>query len=299
MSPNGRNMRVTHCERFATVSPTAGTFEISKFSVNPGLANVFPWCCDVANRFDKYKFRSLSFRYVPQASAAAGTVCLAFDFDPNDPAPASMAEATTFHDYVMTSIWQEATMKPDLPNGDQLPQKNTRPGVPGVEFDMINYDVGNLYLITEGAAAGVIGYLEVTYVLDLFVHQVQSGVGGAADATADLGNGALFGTNFTPSNGSNLPGVATDAATFTFTQPFAGLVAVHLVGTTIAGVIVQIGTAVVTPLYAVTDAAQENTTTVFAVQASTGQTLSYTCMAAAHASAEHFFAPASYAALCG
>ena len=80
MGARGRSMRLSHVERFATVSPTSSVFAVTSYSLNPGLASIFPWLSDVANRFEKYKFSKISFRYVPQSAALAGLVTLAFDF---------------------------------------------------------------------------------------------------------------------------------------------------------------------------------------------------------------------------
>jgi hypothetical protein len=224
-------MRVVHTERFASVITTGTAVEVTSYQINPGLPSVFPWLADVANRYEKYKFASMSFRYIPQSAALAGTVTCAFDFDPNDDAPTVMAEATTYHDYVSTSIWQEARLMLDLANGDRMPEKNTRPGLPGADLDLNMYDVGVLHVLTEGAAAATIGYLEVTYVVDLFIHQVQGGVGGGSVSVAGgLDNTHLVGTDFTPAAHANLPVRVSAAGVFTFVQPFEGLVSFSLAG---------------------------------------------------------------------
>jgi len=199
---------------------------------------MFPWMCDVANRFEKYKFSRVCFRYVPQSAAVAGTVTLAFDFDPNDDAPIDMSEATTFHDYVSTSIWQSATLQLDLTNGDRLPQKNTRPGLPSGDVDLNVYDVGRLHVMTEGAIAATIGYIEVLYDVDLFIHQIQPGVGGAISASAGLAAGSLIGTNAAADPQAILPFVMTSASTLTFTQPWEGLVGFKLTGTAFSDIFV-------------------------------------------------------------
>jgi hypothetical protein len=195
---------------------------------------MFPWCCDVANRFEKYKFKKLSFRYVPQCQTAAGNVTLAFDFDPEDAPPSTMDQATTYHDFVSTSIWQGVAMSPDLANGDRLPQKNTRAGLPAANANLNLYDVGVLYVLTEGAAAGTVGYVEVVYTVELYVHQTALGVGGTATATTGLDATHLVGTNMTQDAEAILPGEFTDSQTFTFTQPFEGIVTNYYEGTGMA-----------------------------------------------------------------
>jgi len=298
MRSSGRNMVITHCERFATVAPTGVGFEIAKYAVNPGLGAVFPWMCDVANRFDKYKFRSVKFRYIPQAAANAGTVALAFDFDPNDDAPASMSEATTFHDYVMSSIWQGVDLNLDLQNGDKLPQKNTRPGLPGADLDLNMYDVGNLYVMTEGAAAGMVGYIEVIYNVELYIHQVQAGVGGKISATAGLATDALFGTDSVADVDAVIPGSVTAANTFTFDGPFEGMIALNLAGTVFAGTaITNTGTATFGNIGGRFPTAATSWFGFGRVKAATGQTLILTVAAATVTASSCYFSRGAYKSL--
>jgi hypothetical protein len=295
MSSNGRGMRITHCERFHTLITTTTALEVRSFELNPGLGAICPWLADVANRFDKYKFRSVKFRYVPQASTLAGTVCMAFDFDPNDDTPVTMSEATTYHDYAMTSIWQNIDLQLDLANGDMLPQKNTRPGLPGVELDLNMYDVGTLHVLTEGAAAGTLGYIEVIYTVDLYVHQTQNGVGGSVVATTGLAAGSLFGTNSVANVKSNLPGSATSANTFTFAAPFEGLIVVKLLGTVFAAeTLVQTGTATYNLIGAKYPTAATSWVGYAAVRAEVGQTLILTCNATTVTSSTVSFARGAY-----
>lgn len=291
-------MTVSHCERFYTVSAASTALAVVPFDVNPGLGSVFPWLSDVANRFDKYKFTSVKFRYVPQAAAQAGTVTLAFDFDPNDDAPSTMSEAATYHDYVMTSIWNTADLSLDLGNGDKLPQKNTRPGMPGADLDLNMYDVGKLYLLTEGAAAGVLGYLEVIYTVNLFVHQVQAGVGGKMVATAGLTPTALFGTDVVPDASAHLPGYASAAGTFTFTQPFEGVMIHFLTGTVFNALgCTNTGTATYTGLGGRYPTAATTFYGAGRVRAEVGQTLILAYTSTTVTAAEHWFARAPYASL--
>jgi len=298
----GRNMTVTHCERFYTVVTTGTAFACNTFPLNPGLTAVFPWLAQVANRYEKFKFRSLVFRYVPQSAALAGTVSLAFDFDPNDDPPASMQEANTYHDYVTTSLWAAANLKVDLQNGDRLPQKNTRPGLPGADIDLNVYDVGQLHVMTEGAAAATLGYVEVLYTVDLFIHQTQSGVGGRVAASAGLDATHLYGSDSTADADAYIPGTATATNVFTFTQPFEGVVSYLITGgaglaADFAPVIAGGGVAAV--LQQTVNAGTTAVVGFYRVRAFTGNTLTSTVTAALGVTNTYFYfssgAYASYA----
>lgn len=230
ISSRGRTMVISHRERFASVKPTGSAFEVSSHFVNPGLCGIFPWMSDVANRFEKYKFSKLAFRYVPQCDTQAGLVTLAFDFDPIDDAPDTMAQAATYSDHASSSIWHEVTMQVDLAAGDRLPQKNVRAGnIASVDLNM--YDVGQLHICTEGAKAETVGYVEVEYTVNLFLHQTSGGVGGKAVATAGLDSTNLVGTDFTIDPHAFLPVVPKSASELIFTQPFEGLAYINVSGT--------------------------------------------------------------------
>lgn len=291
-------MRITHCERFGSVVATGAALEVHSYPVNPGVSSVFPWLADVANRFEKYKFSSIRFRYVPQSAALAGLVTMAFDFDPNDDPPLTMSQATTYHDYVSTSIWQDAVLQLDLANGDRLPQKNTRPGLPGVDLDLNVYDVGNLHVLTEGSAGGVLGYLEVIYTVDLFIHQIQSTVSGKGTATTGLASATLVGTNFAPDPHAYLPVQVLDAATFKFVQPFEGLITLFVVGAGLSGTyLASVGsTCTVTPLNSAQfNAGNTNWLAQAAVRAAPGDKLVCSNAATSVSSVTWRFARGAYA----
>lgn len=292
-------MTVTHVERFSPVTTTATTFEISSYNLNPGLAAMFPWLCDVANRYEKYKFRNVSFRYISNSPAVAGTVTLAFDFDPNDDAPSTMDEATTYHDYISASVWaQNVRLNIDLANGDRLPQKDTRPGLPGSDIDLNVYDVGRLHVMTQGAAASTIGYLEIAYTVDLFIHQVQSGVGGLGTSTTGLDATHLVGTDFTADDQAFLPVTATGTNTLTFHQPFEGITLIVITGVDIQAINSITGTATYDQLESSLVGAATEMTVAYRIRAINGQTLAFGLAGATSiSSVRWYFARAGYNSL--
>lgn len=291
---NGRNITIVHTERFASVVTTTTNLEVHSYSLNPGMAAMFPWLSDVANRFDKYKFRNVHFNYVPSSPALSGIVSMAFDFDPNDDPPATMEDANTYHDYVTTSIWAAANLKLDLVNGDRLPQKDTRPGLPGADLDLNMYDVGNLHVLTQGAAAATIGYIEVSYTVELFIHQIQSGIGGSSYAATGLDATHLVGSDMVYNPQSFLPVVVSSTSTFTYTQPFEGLISVSVGGTGLGNDITIPGAAV---LARTVNAATTDVVATFHARRNTGDTMIPTITATTVTDIWYFFARAGYNAL--
>jgi hypothetical protein len=289
-------MTITHSERFASVIPTGTGLEVSSYYLNPGLSSICPWLASVANRFEKYKFRSCEFRYVPQAAANAGTVTMAFDFDPADDPPVTQEQACQFHDYVTTSIWAGAALRIDLANGDKLPQKLTRPGLPGGDIDLSTYDVGRLHVLTIGAAAGTVGYLEVTYVVDLFVHQVQAGVGGGVTGSGTLDATHLVGATFTADNESFLPVAKTSTSVMTATQPFEGVISFMIVGTGLTANFAPVvsATGAGAAVHQIVNAATDTVEGWCRVRLNTGTTLTPTITCTTVTSVTYVFSSATY-----
>jgi hypothetical protein len=206
--------------------------------LNPGVAAIFPWLSSVAQRYEKYRFRSLSFDYHTRAATSqVGTVGMVFDFDAQDPAPTSQMMALTYHDKVADSPWKDMCLRTDLAQGDRMPVRYTRAGQPSGSFDLKTFDLGNLHIFTDGVAASTnLGLLEVNYSVDLFTPQIQDPVGGYVYNNAGLDATHLIGTvsSFVPDAQALLPGVASATNTFTFNQAFDGLLAYNIQGTVLS-----------------------------------------------------------------
>jgi hypothetical protein len=184
------------------------------------VASVFPWLSQVASRYETYKFRSIAFHYHSRAATSqVGTVGLAFDFDAQDPAPASQMTALAYHDRVADAVWKEQSLVLDLSQGDRLPTRYTRVGLPTTPYDLKTYDLGNLHVFTDGVAASVnLGLLEVVYSIDLFTPQIQDPVGGLTTSTTALDATHLFGTDFTPDSQAIMPFTVTSSGVIPLTR---------------------------------------------------------------------------------
>lgn len=238
MSGGGRSMSISHTERLGLLTSSSTSFNTIEFEINPAITT-FPWLCAVASRFEKYKFRKLNFIFTPILPATStGSVTLAFDFDANDTAPIDNINACSYHDYSAGSIWSPLTLRTDLRVGDRMPEKLTRIGAPA-SADYFNYDVGTLYACIEGII-GNVGYLNVEYTVDLFIHQTESIVGGEISNTVtELAYVNLYQwtDQYAPVKASpkvQLPGIFEGSGVnrkFVFTQPFEGEYFFETVGT--------------------------------------------------------------------
>jgi len=189
----------------------------------------------IAQRYETYRFRRIEFGYDARcATSQVGTVGLVFDFDALDPAPVSQMDALSYHDKAADVPWKEQCVRLDLAQGDRLPSRYTRVGVPAGSYDIKTYDVGRLHVFTDGVGAvSNLGLLRVDYEVDLFTPQIQDPMGGSFYSTAGLTAAKLFGTNAVVTAGSNLPGSIVDGS-FVFDQTFEGLVYLGVSGVDLA-----------------------------------------------------------------
>jgi hypothetical protein len=200
---------------------------------------MFPWLSQVAQRYETYKFRKLLFEYHTRAATSqVGTVGLVFDFDAEDPAPASQMEALSYHDKCADSPWKDDCVVLDLAQGDRLPIRYTRAGTPTGNYDIKTYDVGNLHVFTDGVASSTnLGLLEVKYVVDLYTPQIQDPAGGFFYGSTGCDATHLFGTNFFSSADAQAIGVGSIDSTgqlFTFNQTWQGLIGIVVAGTVLS-----------------------------------------------------------------
>jgi hypothetical protein len=148
-------------------------FTATGYRINPGLAATFPWLSVVANQWQQYRFHSLSFRFVTRTSTShAGSVVIAPEYDPNQAAPETEAEATNRQDAVENVCWvsSECVLDPAamFPYG---PRKAVRSAMSA--GGLSNYDAGTIYFCSTGEPdATAIGKIWVDYDCELFVPQV-------------------------------------------------------------------------------------------------------------------------------
>lgn len=84
------SIRIKHREYLNDIitHPTANTFQVINYSVNPGLTNVFPWLSQIAPSYQTYRwhglvveFKSTSGDALNSTNTALGTVIMATDYN--------------------------------------------------------------------------------------------------------------------------------------------------------------------------------------------------------------------------
>lgn len=149
-------------------------FTATSSSINPGQESMFPWLCKLANNYESYKFRSLSFEYETcTATSVAGTVMVAVDYDAADSKPATKQVMLGYHNAVRSAAWNRATLSCDKADLQKNGQKFTRLNPLTANLDIKTYDVGNLIVATAGFAGdGLAGELYVSYEVELHTPQI-------------------------------------------------------------------------------------------------------------------------------
>jgi len=157
---------------------------VKSFSVNPGQVETFPLLSQIAKLYEKYRFRSLKFRYEPMVSQYAtggqtGLVILQHDTDASDAPPTTLVEVNN-SDIRDQKIGYQGFSLPIPRKALEASLDNwhfVRPGgLPG-SSDIKTYDVGNLNVVTyNNGTTAALGLLYVDYIVDLDVRVNENSV---------------------------------------------------------------------------------------------------------------------------
>jgi hypothetical protein len=147
-------------------------FTARQYDINPGLPTSFPWLSTIAANWQQYRFHKLHYRFVTRTSTATvGSVILSPDYNPNEPAPTTEAQASNTQDAVEDTTWKDLVCKMDpssmFPFGPRKQVRRT-----ALNADLSVYDAGTMFVCTlEEVGTDAIGKLWVDYDVELFVPQ--------------------------------------------------------------------------------------------------------------------------------
>jgi hypothetical protein len=171
----GDGVRICHREYLADVLGTTG-FSLSSYAVQPGLTASFPWLATCALAFEEYRLNGLVYEYrstsgtaVSTTSAALGSVILATQYNPYEPAFASKQEMDSYEYSTSTSPCENALHAVECaPALNPLSTQFIRNGSVPSGADERLYDVGTFTIATSGQqSAYVVGELWVSYDITL------------------------------------------------------------------------------------------------------------------------------------
>lgn len=204
-----RTIRVKHREYIGDVitAGTANTLIIQKYSINPGLQQVCPWLCTIAQNYQCWKPEGMIFQFVSTSSEfssattnALGTIFIACDYNVNDNAPQDKGEILQMAYSAQGKITDDMVHGIECATGDaSILNYYVRSGPVNSTDSLKFYDIGNLYVATTGVnGTNVnIGSLYITYDIVFRKEQLFQGL---------IGDGLLWDkyyfSNYTPTNGA-------------------------------------------------------------------------------------------------
>ncbi len=243
-SKSDGRIRIKHREYLGDISGSVA-FAAVQFSVNPGLATSFPWLSTLASRFESYLFRRLRFIVETQKSASTnGSVMMAIDYDASDQQPTSKVQLMSYHNAVRSAVWDECHFVGD--QGDLKKfgvQRYIRSGNIAANLDIKTYDVGNLFVATQGCAdTSAVGELYVDYDVELMTPQFDISADAVAASVKIATTGAARATPFTGVQ-TVLGGLPVVAAgnTVTFNKPGQYILLYEIDGTVMTNTLPTLG----------------------------------------------------------
>jgi hypothetical protein len=275
-SLNNGDFRVSHREYITDILGSV-VFTANTFSINPGLVGTFPWLSAISSRFESYRFERLEFAFETEApTSATGSVLLTVDYDASDAAPQSKSQAMSYRSCVRSPPWAPSRFTADPEDLSKRKSSFSRSGAVPANTDAKLYDVGTLFVCTQGqAGATAVGELYVEYTVLLMTPQL--GVAGASFSVGGRISGSSNAAPFATVTG-NMPmtivssGTTTSVTTFTFTQPWEGVMGFYAQGTGLTGTVASGTAAVKFEEGDVSDGGGLNTVALYRVQADIGAT---------------------------
>lgn len=246
VSNSMNNVRIKHREFLGDVTSPGSAFSGTRYRINPGATETFPWLASFAAKFQLYKLHGMVFQFKSTSSeyatgAALGAVVIATNYTPSDTAFLSKSdmENTGFCVSAKPSLSIIHAVECD-PSQSTMQYKYIRDPLNSVP-DANTFDWGVTTVATSGLSASsgtTIGELWVSYDIELIRPVSNSAVPSVPAWT--VGNGLVsFPTNTTvaycpmgvPANlnmsypmgyAANLPASAfVDTSTWDFNTPAA------------------------------------------------------------------------------
>lgn len=173
--------RITHAEYLGDIASST-SFNANVFRINPGDARTFPWLSQIADGYEKYRFRSLIFTYRSISSEYSttqtlGAVIAAAQYDVLDPSFTSKSQMENYHTAISTkpsnNLLFGVECKPSSTAADEL-YLRYGPTIPA-NADARLYDLANVTIATQGmnATQFTAGEWWVSYDVELFYPNIN------------------------------------------------------------------------------------------------------------------------------
>jgi hypothetical protein len=153
---------------------------------------------------------------------------IAVDFDASDSAPTNKQQLMSYHNAVRSAAWAESKYEASAQDLVKFgTQRFVRSGALSANQDIKTFDVGNLYVATQGCPIASIGELYLSYDVEFMTPQSNTyndynAISAKVVAGSSVSRTAIYGTGPTVTGGL---GVSANSNTLTF--PSAGQWLVH------------------------------------------------------------------------
>ena len=171
---------------------SGNTFEVQSLSVNPGLANSFPFLSQFASNFEEYEMLQLAYTYkslvsenLSSTDGQVGSVLLFTEYNAADKPKTSKYQIMQGYGHTDGKVTDNLLHGVECDDkkivGDGHKFVRTRPVDADVNADINKYDVGLFQLAVSGTPAAladqVIGELHVSYTVRLRKPRIYAGLG--------------------------------------------------------------------------------------------------------------------------
>lgn len=222
--------RIQHSEYLGDVSSSVA-FRSDRYAINPGDAKTFPWLSQIADGYEKYRFRSLMFFYRSISSEysttqSLGAVIAAAQYDVIDPAFSTKSVMENYHTAISTkpsnNLLFGVECKPSSTAASELYLRYSPNPPAGTDKRL--YDLANFTIATQGmnATTFTAGELWVSYDVELFYPNINFSSYGTSTITYHGYTTTSSSTNLLNGMTARYNGFTGDPFTFlnnTFTCP--------------------------------------------------------------------------------
>lgn len=179
---NGK-LCIKHREYFTDVTSAVTALDLTQVQINPGLPvgvygtapqqdfSPFTWANPVANNFERYRIKRMSFEYEPAcATTQVGTLALYIDYDPTDPIETTKPAVLNMAQCVHGPLWTRFVVPYNHPQATKWLLTRKASLVTGGSY--VDFDGGTLNIIVMDAAASPLyGRLYIDYEIELDIPQ--------------------------------------------------------------------------------------------------------------------------------
>lgn len=193
------NLLVKHTEFISKIYGSQ-KFKYLQQPINPGLPAQFQWMFPVANRYEKYRIKKMTYRFVnSKAGTFSGDIIMGIDYDASDPSPFSEFELQAYWGCKTGQICSPLNLHADLKALHRNGPLFTRVGDLPPNSDIKLYDAGNFFIATSDCDNDndPVGRLFVDYEIELMTPASgNSAILSSSNVSVGPTQANLLGTDF-------------------------------------------------------------------------------------------------------